>query len=54
MPFSLIFGAAAPLLVAFYRDSVGDYTGAMIAVAAANLAAAALMLAVKPPKATTA
>ena len=51
MPFSLVFGAAAPLLVAFYRDSVGDYTGAMIAVAAANLMAAILMLAVKPPQA---
>lgn len=50
MPFSLVFGAAAPLLVAFYRDSIGNYTGAMIAVAVANLTAAVLMLAVKPPK----
>ncbi|MDE0008809.1 MAG: hypothetical protein OXS50_11075, partial [Gammaproteobacteria bacterium] len=54
MPFSLVFGAAAPLLVAFYRDTVGDYTGAMVAVAVANLTAAVLMLAVKPPKPTTA
>ena len=53
MPFSLLFGAAAPLLVAYYRDTTGDYTGAMIAVAAANLTAAALMLAIKPPRPTT-
>lgn len=49
LPFSLVFGAAAPLLVAWHRDVTGDYTEAMIAVAAANLTAALLILSVKPP-----
>ena len=50
MPLSLAFGAGAPLLVSYYRDVVGNYDGAMLAVAIANLAAAALILAIRPPR----
>ena len=49
LPFSLLFGAAAPLLVAWHRDVTGDYTNAMVAVALANLTAALLILSVRPP-----
>ena len=50
LPLSLLFGAGAPLLVSHYRDVVGNYDGAMLAVAVANLAAAALILAIRPPR----
>ena len=50
LPFSLIFGAGAPLLVSLYRDAVGSYDGALLVVAIANLAAAALILAIRPPR----
>ena len=50
LPFSLVFGAGAPLLVSLYRDVVGSYDGAMFAVAIANLAAAALILAIRSPR----
>ena len=49
LPFSLVFGAGAPLLVSYYRDVVGNYDGAMLVVAIANVVAAALILAVRPP-----
>ena len=49
LPFSLIFGAGAPLAVSYYRDVVGNYDGAMLAVAVANLVAAGLIMVVRPP-----
>lgn len=49
LPFSLFFGAGAPLLVSIYRDAIGNYHGAMLAIAAANLAAAVLILAIRAP-----
>ncbi len=51
MPFSLILGAGAPLLVSLYFDRVGDYHGALLAVAALNLASAAMLLTIRDPRA---
>ena len=50
LPFTLIFGAGAPLAVSHYHDVMGDYHGALLGVAAANLIAAALMMAMQPPR----
>ncbi|MGI8925765.1 MAG: MFS transporter [Tepidiformaceae bacterium] len=49
LPFSLILGAGAPLLVSLYFDRVGDYNGAFFAVAALNIASAALLLVIPKP-----
>ena len=49
LPFTLLIGASAPLLVSVYHDRVGDYHGALLAVALCNLAAALIMLWVPPP-----
>ncbi|MBK6317517.1 MAG: MFS transporter [Dehalococcoidia bacterium] len=49
LPFSLFLGAGAPLLVSMYVDRVGDYDGALLAVAGMNLAAAVLLLFIKKP-----
>jgi len=49
LPFTLIIGAAAPLLVSLYHDQVGTYHGALLVVAALNLASAVVMLWVPPP-----
>ncbi len=50
LPFSLAFGAGAPLAVSYYHDIVGNYDGALWTVAAANLIAAGLILAIRPPR----
>ena len=50
LPFSLAFGAGAPLVVSWYRDIVGNYDGALLAVAASNLIAAAMILTIRPPR----
>jgi OFA family oxalate/formate antiporter-like MFS transporter len=50
LPFTLIIGASAPLLVSLYHDRVGDYHGALLAVAMLNLISALLMLWVPPPR----
>ena len=44
LPFALILGAGSPLLVSIYFDHVGNYNGAFLAVAALNIAAAAMLL----------
>lgn len=49
MPFALIFGAAGPLAVSYYHDLVGNYDGALLVVAAANLASAVLLLLLPVP-----
>ncbi len=49
LPFSLILGAGAPLLVSFYFDTVGDYNGAFLAVAALNVTAAVMLLLIRKP-----
>jgi MFS family permease len=50
LPFSLILGAGAPLLVSEYVDRVGDYDGAFFTIAAFNLAAAVLLLFLRKPR----
>ncbi len=49
LPFSLILGAGAPLLVSFYFDKVGNYHGAILTVAALNVGSAFLLLLLKQP-----
>ena len=53
LPFSLVFGAGAPLAVSWYRDVVGDYDGALLAVAASNLVAAAMIMTIRAPRRPT-
>lgn len=50
LPFTLIIGASAPLLVSLYHDRVGDYHGALLVVAALNVTSALLILMVPPPR----
>jgi len=49
LPFSLLIGAGGPLLVSFYFDTVGNYNGAFLGVAALNLTSAVLLLFVPRP-----
>jgi MFS family permease len=49
MPFTMLFSAAGPILVASYYDHVGDYNGAMYGVAAAWAAAAIVILFARRP-----
>lgn len=49
MPFALSFGAVAPLAVSYYYDVVGNYDGALLTVAGANLASAVLLLLLPAP-----
>jgi cyanate permease len=49
LPFSLLLGAAAPLAVSYYHDIVGDYSGALVAVAIANIVSAGLILRIPRP-----
>jgi MFS family permease len=50
MPFSLLFGAVAPLAVSYYFDRVGNYDGALVTVAILNVVSSFLILAVPKPK----
>ena len=49
MPFALVFGAGAPLATSYYFDIFGNYDGAILAVAAANLVSAVMLLAIPRP-----
>jgi len=49
MPFSLLFAAGAPLAVSVYHDVIGDYVGALLTVATANLLSAVLILHIPRP-----
>lgn len=49
LPFSLVLGAGAPLLVSMYFDQVGNYHGAILTVAGLNIASAFLLLLLKQP-----
>ena len=53
LPFALIFGAGAPLAVSWHHDAAGNYNGALLAVAAANLIAAAMILTIRAPRRRT-
>ncbi|MDD9944888.1 MAG: MFS transporter [Myxococcales bacterium] len=50
MPFALFFGAGGPLVVQYYHDRVGDYTGAFYGIAALWLLAGLLVLPVRAPR----
>ena len=50
LPFSLIFDAGAPLATSYYFDVIGNYDGAIQTVAAANLVAAMMLLAIPRPR----
>ena len=43
LPFSLLLSAAGPLLTSYYYDVVGNYDGALLAVAALSLASAGML-----------
>jgi MFS family permease len=49
MPFSLFLGAGTPLVVSIYFDKVGNYDGALLAIALLNIVAAALILTIRKP-----
>lgn len=49
LPFSLVLGAGAPLLVSLYFDKVGNYHGAILTVAGLNIASAFLLLLLRQP-----
>ena len=51
LPFSLTLGAAAPFGASVYFDSVGNYDGAFLAIAAAAVIATMLVLAIPSPTA---
>jgi MFS family permease len=50
LPFALLLGAAAPLLVSYYRDVTGSYQLALAVVAGCNLLSGALLLALPSPR----
>ena len=49
LPFSLVLGAGAPLLVSYYFDQVGNYHGAILTVGGLNIASAFLLLLLRQP-----
>lgn len=54
LPFSLLLGAAAPLAVSYYHDVVGNYVGALLGVAIANIASSVFILRIPKPRAPAA
>jgi MFS family permease len=49
MPYALALSAAAPWLVSYYRDVSGEYDGALLIVAALNVASGVMIFLVPPP-----
>jgi len=49
MPFSIMLTAGAPLATSYYFDVFGDYNGAILIVAGANMMSAILILFLKKP-----
>ncbi len=49
LPFSLIIGAGAPLVVSIYFDKVGNYDGAFFTIAAMNVLASILLFSLPQP-----
>lgn len=49
IPFSIMLTAGAPLATSYYYDVFGDYNGAILIVAAANMLSAVLILFLKKP-----
>ena len=50
LPFSLLLTAGVPLATSYYYDVVGNYDGAILMVAIANLISAAMILAIPRPR----
>lgn len=50
LPFALLLGAVAPLLVSYYRDVTGSYQLALLLVAVCNLASGVLLLSLPSPR----
>ncbi|HEX7037037.1 MAG TPA: MFS transporter [Pseudomonadales bacterium] len=50
LPFALLLGAAAPLLVSYYRDLTGGYRWALVVVACCNLASGVLLATLPSPR----
>lgn len=50
LPFALLLGAAAPLLVSYYRDLTGSYQWALAVVACCNLASGLLLSVLPSPQ----
>jgi len=50
LPFALTLGALAPWLTSLYHDRVGQYDGALLAVAALNVVSGILIFLVPPPR----
>ena len=50
LPFALLLGAAAPLLVSYYRDVTGSYQLALVVVACCNLLSGLLLMALPSPR----
>ncbi|MFT5099211.1 MAG: OFA family oxalate/formate antiporter-like MFS transporter [Candidatus Azotimanducaceae bacterium] len=52
LPLTLLLTAGAPLATSYYRDVVGNYDGAILAVGTLNVISAGLIMLLKKPKAT--
>ncbi len=50
LPFALLLGAIAPYLVSVYRDASGEYSTALLVVAALNVMSGFMIYLVRPPK----
>jgi MFS transporter, OFA family, oxalate/formate antiporter len=50
LPFALLLGAAAPLLVSYYRDVTGGYQLALVVVACCNVLSGVLLMALPSPR----
>ena len=50
LPFSLVLGAGSPLVVSIYFDHVGNYNGAILAVAGLNIASSVMLLFIPKPR----
>jgi MFS family permease len=49
LPFSILLTAGAPLATSYYYDVIGNYYGAILVVAVANLASALMILRIPSP-----
>ena len=50
LPLTLLITASSPIATSYYRDVVGNYDGAIIAVGVLNLISAVLIMLLKQPK----
>ncbi|MDP6377498.1 MAG: MFS transporter [Pseudomonadales bacterium] len=50
LPFSLLLGAGAPLLVSYYHDLMGTYFGALMAVAVLNVSSGVMLAFIPGPR----